>query len=419
MESIRDLTVPCRPITQGPQHHFFGYYEKSPWDPSGRYVLAMEVDFNEREPGPNDVARIGLVDTHEHDQFMPITETRAWNWQQGAMAQWVMDRQIIYNDRHPDGFSAVLFDIFSQERRVLPLPIYTLHPNGQSALGIDFGWLHKARGGYGYTLQGTKTASGSPAERGIYTLDLGTGASRLIITEQQVIDFEYHPLFRQGTHWIEHLLINSDGSRFLFLHRFSTQDGAIYTRLMTADLNGGNLMCLINGMVSHYCWYTPTQILIWGRTRSFGSQVVIRTLLNKMPFGWVLQFLHRQRTGWMRQQVIGDRYMLLIDQSDQKKPVGVGVLEEDGHPTFSPDGQWMLADTYPDEEHYQALYLYNFKTGRRVDLGRFYSAPEFSKGIRCDLHPRWSRDGKQVCIDSVNNGTRQMYVLDVESIVGR
>lgn len=56
-------------------------------------------------------------------------------------------------------------------------------------------------------------------------------------------------------------------------------------------------------------------------------------------------------------------------------------------------------------------------TGKRRDLGSFYAALHLSKENRCDLHPRWSRDGTLVCIDSVHENQRQMYILDVSSIV--
>ena len=55
---------------------------------------------------------------------------------------------------------------------------------------------------------------------------------------------------------------------------------------------------------------------------------------------------------------------------------------------------------------------------RKVMLGRFLSPLPFRGEIRCDLHPRWSRDGRQVCFDSVHEGTRQIYVMDVSEIVG-
>ena len=53
-----------------------------------------------------------------------------------------------------------------------------------------------------------------------------------------------------------------------------------------------------------------------------------------------------------------------------------------------------------------------------MDIGRFFAPRELDGEIRCDLHPRWSRDGTQVCLDSVHEGTRQMYVVEVRDIVG-
>jgi len=52
-------------------------------------------------------AIIGVVDLAQGRRFRPLAETRAWNWQQGSMLQWVAlaaDRLIIHNDRIRDRF---------------------------------------------------------------------------------------------------------------------------------------------------------------------------------------------------------------------------------------------------------------------------------------------------------------------------
>src|SRR5262245_46768863 len=80
---------PVRTITRGPKHHWFGYYDKLEFDPTGRYVLGMEVDFEHRSPKPDDRITIGMVDLHDQDRWIELGHSTAWCWQQGCMLQWV------------------------------------------------------------------------------------------------------------------------------------------------------------------------------------------------------------------------------------------------------------------------------------------------------------------------------------------
>ena len=86
--------------TRGPRHHFFGYYDKHPWDATGRYLLAMEIGFMGRHPEPGEPLTVGMVDLQDGNRYIPFDTTLAWCWQQGTMLQWVgtaPDREVIYN----------------------------------------------------------------------------------------------------------------------------------------------------------------------------------------------------------------------------------------------------------------------------------------------------------------------------------
>ena len=42
-------------LTAGPKHHFFGYIGHAgtcPWNRSGRYIVALQTDFQDHMPGP-------------------------------------------------------------------------------------------------------------------------------------------------------------------------------------------------------------------------------------------------------------------------------------------------------------------------------------------------------------------------------
>ena len=58
------------------------------------------------------------------------------------------------------------------------------------------------------------------------------------------------------------------------------------------------------------------------------------------------------------------------------------------------------------------------ESGRRVPLGHFHSPPEYRGEWRCDTHPRASRDGTKIVIDSPHGGDgRQLYLIDVADLI--
>jgi hypothetical protein len=70
-----------------------------------------------------------------------------------------------------------------------------------------------------------------------------------------------------------------------------------------------------------------------------------------------------------------------------------------------------VCDTYPNIFSFRKLYLVSSKNRKRKIIGKYYS-PFFLKGEeRCDLHPRWSRCGKKIIIDSSHLGFRSIEVI--------
>lgn len=384
-----DSYPPVRTITKGPRHHWFGYYDKLEFDPTGRYVLGMEVDFEHRSPKPDDVIRIGMVDLNDGDRWIELGTSSAWCWQQGCMLQWVpgSKSQILWNDREDGQYVCRILDVHTAKQRTVPHPVYAVSPDGKSAVAPDFRRLGDMRPGYGYNGQPDPYANQpSPRESGIVSINLETGKHEQILSLAEVVAFgKILPSMIGTKHWFNHLLFNQDGSRFVFLNRWRVGEGR-ETRMLTARPDGSDLRVVdANGYTSHFIWRDPKHILAWSRQPSHGTRF----------------------------------YLFTDDESGAIEVVGPDAMKKDGHCTYLPGNNWILNDSYPDAQRLQNPYLYHIDSGRVVPLGRFLSPEVYTNEWRCDTHPRFSPDGKFVVIDSPHTGEgRQLHLIDLRSIVG-
>lgn len=391
---IRPKQPPAmRAITQGPKFHWFGYYDKLQFDPTGRYVLGMEVDFEHRTPRADDVIKIGMVDLEQGDRWIELGESRAWGWQQGCMLQWIprSNSEVIWNDRQGDRFVSHILDVFTDERRTIPYPIYTLSPDGRTALSADFARIQSLRPGYGYAgLADPYGEELAPSRSGIQRVDLQTGQAQLIVTHAQIRDIPYteNPTSEVtgSKHWFNHLLFNPDGSRFIFLERWRIPGSTpargywgVRTRMFTAAPDGSDIHLLDPyGHTSHFIWRDPRFILAWAWHPSHKS-----------------------------------RYYLFEDQTENIRVFDPAALSMNGHNSYLPGHEWILNDT--NGRRPQPLYLYSLASGKRLHLGDFWAGPEYQGEWRCDLHPRYSPDGSKIVIDSPHAGGRQLWLIDISA----
>jgi len=376
--------LPAEIVTDKSYHCFFGYYDKCPWDRSGKYLLCLKVPFATRMPGPEDRAEICVIDIDNNHKMTSITQTKAWSWQQGCMLQWLENdsyQNIIYNDFQNNKYISIITDITGQIKKVLPLPIYAVDKQNKQSVSLNFGRLHYASPGYGYVAKSySELDKLYPEDDGIWYMNLETGKYNLIISLDQIVKFSFKKEFKNAFHYFNHLEFNPSGTRFIFLHRWILKKGREFTRMFTANPDGSEIYCLADsGMVSHFTWKDDKHILAWAN--QFNS---------------------------------GNHYYLFEDKSKNVNIIGENLLTEDGHPSYSPNGRWLLTDTYPNRERLRTLILFDTLNSKSINIGRYFAPFKFEGPLRCDLHPRWSRDGKKICFDSAHEGVRAIYILNLD-----
>jgi len=417
-------------ISKPSGHYFFGYYDVTPWDVSENYILAHHSEFIDRMPGSNDKIEVGFVDLKEESKkFTSIGKTSAWNFQQGARLQWLptQPNKVIYNVRNKNGFGSVIYNIKDKSQRILKSSIYSLSPEENFALTINY-----TRIKYNYAgLENKFKDNSAPEDDGIFKVNLDSGEKELILSTNKVARFQNSSFDKiHSKHHLTMPTFNVSGNRFCFLHRFNFKDGGVYTRLLTANPDGSELFLIAEGTLSHFSWFDDNHILIWGRSRSYLTKARKYKFFTLPIFRPILNLLRKQVRGFIRHKIVGDQYLLFKDKDRESKSVGVGILTEDGHPTRFNDTPWLITDTYPDKNHYRSLILYNIEKNKRIDLAKFYSIPNEEhikkykgnadwdlSGMRSDLHPRWNRNSDRICIDSVHEGKKQIYVVDISNIV--
>ncbi|MBR1793581.1 MAG: hypothetical protein IJ764_08100, partial [Bacteroidales bacterium] len=47
------------------------------------------------------------------------------------------------------------------------------------------------------------------------------------------------------------------------------------------------------------------------------------------------------------------------------------------------------------------------------EIARVFAPFRYDNDTRCDLHPRWSRDGQKVCFDACFEGFRGLYYVSL------
>lgn len=369
-------------VSSSDAEHLFGYYDKTPWDSKSERMLYLRVCGASLRAASDESADIILRETNGRERV--LANTRAWNVQQGCMLQWFAgdDEKIIYNDYRNGAFCSVIRDLTNDKERILCAPVYSLSADGKTALTLDFSRLHSLRPGYGYCNKTDSTKEQMvPEGAALSTLDINSNTLRPLYTYQELIDLRPLATMVGAYHKVNHIMISPSGNGFMFLHRWISR-GRKYDRMLWAPTDGSSepQILLDEGMVSHSNWRNDNTIITFANA------------LGKGP-----------------------GYRLVDVNSGQVIDLSSFFPRVDGHPSYSPDRRWVVTDTYPNLRRKQSLYLIDMEQKRKYLLASVYAAYPYRNEKRCDLHPRWSPDGKYVCFDGSMSGVRQVYSIAASS----
>jgi len=390
-------------------HRFF---DTSPLSPSGRYAALTRLPYEDRLPSPGDPAEIVVVDLLEGTEEA-VAETRGWDTQLGAQAQWgATDGQLFFNDADPSSWRAfgVKLDPFSGDRLDLDGPVYMISPDGRNAAGPCLLRTGAVQPGYGVIVPDDHVPRnrGASGDDGLYVTDTRTGRCRLLVSYERIVG-EAEPRldpseYAEGDFYGFHVKWSPRGDRLMFVLRWRPRDpaGKLKHNLLTMNADGSRIRVALSehlwGRGGHHPNWCPD-----------GDHVLMNLNLD----GRGMRFVRFSADG-------GQPEVLAPD------------ITGSGHPTMHPDGRHVLTDAYLhgpfgfgrepftfDDGTVQLRWI-DWKEQHEKALIRVNVNPPFTgpgQELRIDPHPAWDRGYRRVVFNGWAGGARRVYMADLGDLI--
>lgn len=368
---------------------FFGFHDIDPFSTDCTKILTNHTLLDSQMPKKEDGLKVGYIEFTDEKMgnFNQLGISYAWNYHKGCRLQWLSRSQIIYNTAVNNKLVSKIFNIETEEEKIIDYPIDSIHQQKKLATTFSYERLEHCMPGYGYIYKDEGFINEyAPRGTGLFIIDLNQNARKLIISIDELTDNLNDKKFKCGYwHFVTHSEFSPDGRYISFLHRWIGNDiKKRWTRLIIYDLQEEKWFVLPTSSwgVSHYIWNNKNQILAYCNVENV------------------------------------DGHVLFDIPSMNYKKIAVSELNSDGHQSFI-DNDNFVTDTYPDKYRMAKLYKVNISMNKIELLAAIYSPKKFQtktyyKHIACDLHPRVSKNGKYVCFDSPRTGKRSIYVMKID-----
>ena len=332
-------------------HFNVGYYDIDPIDSSGANILCHKIKkkfTNQIEP---EIGEIGLLSINSGN-FQKIAETKALNWQLGSRAQWLGENEIIFNDIEDNLQVSKIFD--TKKNLVLKTfkrPFWAISNNKKLGVSLNFSRIKKKRPGYGYAGQNI-----DKNEETLTIFNLETDSEEYRATLKEIfkeINFSYH----ESDPYLNHIAWSPCSKKFLTIFHYENEYESRKIFPIIFDLEDKNWSLIdSSGYFSHHVWLDDQTILAHMEQDN-----------ERRFFTWT------KKTGWTK--------------------VIISMPKTDGHPSPMRNGNSIVVDTYPNVLGKMSIFLGSADRKTKYNqIGRVINLPDYNGPLRCDLHPRTSKD---------------------------
>ena len=402
--------------------NWFGYYNYDPLNLDQSKILCNRAPKDGVAPQKGAEIELGYYDIVS-GKWHHLAYSDSWNWQQGAMLQWLPgagnENKVIYNCSLNGHLISRILDISTGETKNIDWPIYGITPDGKKSIALNMERSYWCRAYHYESVANEEYNCRVADDDGIFEIDLEANKKKKIVSIQDVINTDSRPEFALLKHWVEQIMINKEGTKFCFLHRFSPEyDVKLYqTRLFIADIDGNNLQIIDNWDKvdwSHFGWstngfsiYAVENNKIASSYKELGRDTTNKPNLKQVIFK-VLVMMARALPASVRKKIKGGKSYYQYYESDNngqfklKDIFNQDCFNIDGHPSFTNNGRYMITDTYPDNHQYQRLIVYDTITRKALIIAKLFA---FYHGTpaSCDLHPKLCKNNQYVMVDSAYN----------------
>lgn len=405
--------VPIYCITQGKGAIIHRFFDTSPFSPSGRYVALFRMPFEDHLPQPGDSGEIVLVDLQEGSEKVVAT-SYGWEHQMGANINWGKDdNQIIYNDVDTKTWKAfaIRLNPHTGEKVKLDYGVYHVSPDGLEACTGNPVCKWRTQPGYGVIVpeEHSPVVDILSETEGLFVTDTQSGKGKLLLSMKQIFEkcFNEHYLnrYKDGECYLFHSKYSPSGTKIMFTtrwidkihngHKNAIAKNLVKFNVFTCNKDGSNLQLTIaqehwvNGG-HHTNWHPSEEYLTMNIKKDWDD---MRFSIASLDGKRVFRVFH---------DVIGS-----------------------GHPTFHPNGKFILTDTYVSESlaygdgtiPIRVVYLKDGTEEAIVRINTFSPHQKMNTVLRVDPHPAWDNTNRYVAINAYIDGTRRVFVLDMHEYV--